>query len=129
MVWSVLINNKPTPTTPPTPEQVAAAVAGYNAPPTPPAPPTPNPNRPPVVKSEDFLALFTSDEVTAMTNEAIAEFAAGGNTFPQWWKKVSAGRGFVILNQANVLAIKALMVANGVLTQARADVIWAPPSS
>ena len=106
----------------PTPAQLAAAATEWNKPPHPGVTPAPN-----FVTAKVFLSKLSEVEQAAITAEAIKQFAANATQLPRWWARVSKGYGMVQLTNPNVKAIEALLVANGVLTQAVADTAFSAP--
>jgi len=74
-----------------------------------------------VIATPDFIARFTNAEYRAA--DAAAWRQSGGNA-KNWDNVVAAD--MIKLERKKVLTLKADLVAAGVLTQARADIIFAP---
>lgn len=86
-----------------------------------PQPADPPPPPPPVINGADFLARVTDDEYAAVIS------AANANPMLGRWLDILRMRGSIDVSSEATQRAKAYLIAQYVLTQGRADEIFAPP--
>jgi hypothetical protein len=83
----------------------------------------------PPLQPADFINRFTDAEYLALKQKHQADLAANDASSIRIWDIV-IGKSILDMNSSDAKALKAGLIAGGILTQARADEIFgAPPST
>jgi hypothetical protein len=88
-------------------------------------PPEPEEISNPIVPGGEFLLRVTDEEYLAVVNAANTAFANGNPQMTRWLELIRVN-GVVNVESGTAIAAKAALVAAGLLTQERADIVFAP---
>ncbi|HEY4406126.1 MAG TPA: hypothetical protein VGN55_15875 [Xanthobacteraceae bacterium] len=97
---------------PPTLDAVMAAIAAF-------------PSSPVRVSAFALLGRLSDAEYTAIRQAASVQLAAGNGQLERWLDMARTAQGGVNLGDPVTLAAKATLVSAGLLTQARAEIVFA----
>ncbi len=118
--WSIQVAGDPTSIvwldamTQPTLDQINAAIAALPPPPV-------------YIQALTLLGRLLPAEYVAIRQAAAAELSAGNGQMEQWLDMARTAPGGVNLIDPATVVAKAAMVSAGLLTQARADAVFAAP--